>query len=677
MASIKEKLRSIYVIFILFYAFPLFGSNFGTTTAEFLKIKPEASAAGMGEAYSAIASGTGALTYNPAGLGALDRSEITGTGILWFNGINMAHIAGAVSLEQGLGVGAGLLWIDYGSFNSTGISTIESVELKNGVLTLGFGKSIGESIHLGLGAKVLYESFMGDSSVGFSFDAGALFNIIDRNLNAAVTAKNLGLMFGVSDMLPMELSAGLAFRLFNGRYDYLNVCLDVSKVLTTDNLFFGAGVEGTLFNAVSLRLGFRYNNALDLESASFSDIASMMNLSAGAGIVIGDSMALDYSLTPMGDLGTVQRIGLRFMFGESHYENMMAEKNARVEPKAIEVPDIRIEDGRIEQVSFKPNVPNENVKEWSLSIKTSDGRIVKTFSGVGEVPKNLSWDGTDSFGKITRADANYIFDFKAKDMDNQIIKTVGQIVQPKKLTFIDIKDERYIPAKNKEMLVAPVTLLVSSDAEERKMVPFVMENDKIRDVKSWSFEIFDKAGRQLKRFEGDRSIPSYLVWDGKDSAGRFVDNLKECRYELTVNGTDGKESKITKKKVIKNPFIISSQSKKLKLMKKIYYEHDSFALRPEMEDRIKEIAAEIKSSRNVQVYIQGHASNEGDRTRNVLLSRERAKAVLRQLVEKYGVSPLSITTVGYGADVPASTGKTDEAKQMNRRVEILIMGEQQ
>ena len=99
-------------------------------------------------------------------------------------------------------------------------------------------------------------------------------------------------------------------------------------------------------------------------------------------------------------------------------------------------------------------------------------------------------------------------------------------------------------------------------------------------------------------------------------------------------------------------------------------------LRPEMEERIREIAKEISGSRNVQVYIQGHSSNEGDRTRNVLLSRERAKAVLRYLVEKFGISPLSITTVGYGADIPASTGTTDKDRQMNRRVEIIIMGEQ-
>lgn len=676
MPSRKFKLKHIIAIFIVFYTSNLFASNFGTTTAEFLKIKADARPAAMGEAYSAIAEGTSALSYNPAGLANLDRSEITGTGVLWFNGINMAHTAGAISLERGMGAGLGLIWIDYGSFNSTGIDSIPSVILKNGILTAGFGKSLLDNVHLGLGAKMLYEDFSGETSIGFSFDAGALVNIIDRNLTASLTAKNLGLMFGVNDMLPAELTAGLSFRLFNGRYDFLNVCVDVSKILATDNLFFGAGIEGTMFNVLSLRAGFRYNNALDLENASFSDIASMMNLSAGAGILISDSIAVDYALTPMGDLGLVQRVGLRFVFGESHYENMMAEKNARNEPKAIEVPQIKVEDGRIQQVSFKPNVPQENVKEWSLNIKTSDGRIVKTFSGVGEVPKNLSWDGTDSFGKIAKADANYVFDFKAKDMEGQIIKTVGQIVQPQKLTFMDIKEERFIPAKNREMLVAPVTLLVSSDANERKQVPFLLVNDKIKDVKSWSFEISSKQGAQLKKFEGEKSIPSYLVWDGKDAAGRFVDNLKECKYELIVNGVDGKEAKITQRKVIRNPFVIAAQSKKMKLLKKIYFETDSFVLRPEMEERIREIAKEISGSRNVQVYIQGHSSNEGDRTRNVLLSRERAKAVLRYLVEKFGISPLSITTVGYGADIPASTGTTDKDRQMNRRVEIIIMGEQ-
>ena len=108
---------------------------------------------------------------------------------------------------------------------------------------------------------------------------------------------------------------------------------------------------------------------------------------------------------------------------------------------------------------------------------------------------------------------------------------------------------------------------------------------------------------------------------------------------------------------------------------KIYFDVDSRDLHPKMMERLTEIAAEIKSMRRVQIYIQGHSSREGDLAYNISLSRERAKMVLRFLVENFGVSPLSITTIGYGADIPVSSNDTEEGRMQNRRVEIIIMGE--
>ena len=666
---------------LLFSAVSLYPqNNFGTTTAEFLKIVPEAGPAGMGEAYMAVADDSSALMYNPAGLSLVDKTEVTLTQLFWFNDINMQHAAFAMPFEGGTGIGANILWIDFGSFDSTGLppETVPPVNLQYGVINAGFGTGLGDIFGVGLNVKMLYEGFMDEKSLGISSDAGVIVRLFERNINLAFTAKNLGILFGVNDALPLTLGAGLGFRFWNGRYDYLNIALDFQKIINTDNIFAGLGIETTIFNTLVLRGGVRYNNALELTQFSWSDITRLMYFSGGVGInfAVGDTdVSIDYSYTPMGDLGYVQRIGLKGKFGESMYENYMAEKTARVEPKAIEVPKVDVEEGQIKGVSFKPNVPTEKVKEWKLAIKTSDGKIIKEFNGFGEVPKNLAWDGTDNFGKILKADADYVFDFKAKDMEGQIVKTIGHIVATKKFNFFEIKEERFVPIKGKEMLVAPVTLLVSSDKEERKQVPFVMVNEKIKRVKEWKFDITDASGRNIKRFKGKSSIPSYLVWDGKDFEGNYVDDLKRCKYTLTVTGYNGRKAEIKEKEVIRNPFIIASKTKKLKLAHKIYFEPNSFDLHPKMMERLENIAREIKSHKKVQVYIQGHSSREGDRTHNVILSQDRAKAVLRYFVEKFKISPLSITTVGYGADIPLESNDTEEGRMKNRRVEIIIMGE--
>ena len=515
----KQIIQHLSFLIIIF-SLPtfVFSSNFGTNTAEFLKINPEAGPAGMGEAYTAIASGTNSLQYNPAGLAIMDKGEFTATELFWFNSIYMTHLAFGYPLDYGFGVGGSLLWISFGSFDSTG-GVAPSVSVEDGVFNLGVGKSIGENVHLGLDIHGLYEHFaagsaVSDSSLGFSADAGVIFYLGSRNFTLGLSAKNMGLLFGATDPLPMEADLGLGYRLYNGSFDFLNVALDLSKVLNTDNLFAALGAEVYVFQSVALRFGLRYNNALEMGALSFNNIQNMLIFSAGAGIDINDSFAIDYSYTPMGDLGQVQRITLKIKFGDSWYEKKMAEKNVKIEPKAIEIPEVNVAGGEIKSVSFKPNVPQENVREWTLAIKTSDGKIIKQYSGVGEVPKTLNWDGTDSNGRISKSDVNYIFDFKAKNDAGEVIKTIGQIVQPKQIDFVQEEDKKFVPLKGGEMLVAPVTLLVSSDAEERKSVPFVMVNKNIKQVKSWEFIVYDKADTLLKKFTGDNMIPSYLVWDG-------------------------------------------------------------------------------------------------------------------------------------------------------------------
>lgn len=675
---VKTTLFIINIMFICIFIFtkPLFSSNFGTNTAEFLKINPEAAPAGMGEAYIAVAEGTNALQYNAAGLAFLDKSEITATQLLWFNNINMTHVAYGQPLAYGFGLGASILWINFGSFDSTG-GVASPIDIQNGVFNIGAGKSIGDNIHLGVNLRGLYENFMSSSSFGFSADAGALFYLGSRNFTLGLSAKNMGFLTGTNDSLPVEAGIGLGFRLFNGSFDFLNVDIDYRKILNTDNQYLGAGLEYYIAQVAALRLGFRYNNAMEATKISFSDLSRLVLFSAGAGININDFISADYSFTPMGDLGYVHRVTLKMKFGESIYERRLSEKNVKVEPKAIEVPQVTVQDGNIKSVSFKPNVPDQNVKEWTLAIKTSDGKIVKSFSGIGEVPKTLNWDGTDAFGRISKADTNFIFDFKAKNDEGQIIKTIGHIVQPKKFDFLKDEDRRFVPLKGEEMLVAPVTLLVSPNAEERKQVPFLMVNKKIKKVKDWEFAVYDTNKALLKKFTGQDMIPSYLVWDGKDTYGNYVNDLKTCQYVLSINGTDGKKAEIRDRQVVRDAFVISAKTRKLKMAKRIYFEPNTVDIDPEMLPKLDELAAEISQYKNVQIYIQGHSSREGENDYNIKLSQERAKTVLRYLVEKYKISPLSVTTVGYGSAIPIDQSDTEEAKMRNRRVEIIMIGEKQ
>ncbi|HPD18592.1 MAG TPA: OmpA family protein, partial [Candidatus Goldiibacteriota bacterium] len=237
------------------------------------------------------------------------------------------------------------------------------------------------------------------------------------------------------------------------------------------------------------------------------------------------------------------------------------------------------------------------------------------------------------------------------------------------------KEEIFKPERGREIFVVPVSLLISGDSSERKQVPFIIVNDKMQEIVSWELNIQTGKGTPKKKFSGTGNMPLYIVWDGKDFDGNYVDNLKDCKYILTLTGRDGKNVQIKDRQVIRDPFVVSTKNKKLKAFKHIYFNINSYELTKEMEQRLKEIVDEIETYKNVQIYVQGHSSTEGNKNYNMFLSQQRAKTVLRYMVEKYKISPVSITTVGYGDDIPYDKKDTEETRARSRRVEIIIICE--
>ncbi len=69
--------------------------------------------------------------------------------------------------------------------------------------------------------------------------------------------------------------------------------------------------------------------------------------------------------------------------------------------------------------------------------------------------------------------------------------------------------------------------------------------------------------------------------------------------------------------------------------------------------------------------LSGHTDNQGDATKNMLLSEKRSKAVKKYLVTK-GVKSDKIIAEWFGQTVPIADNATNEGRQRNRRVEMKV-----
>jgi len=114
----------------------------------------------------------------------------------------------------------------------------------------------------------------------------------------------------------------------------------------------------------------------------------------------------------------------------------------------------------------------------------------------------------------------------------------------------------------------------------------------------------------------------------------------------------------------------------IRIPDKVLFDFDSSKLRSEAYPVLEEIAESLNNSEGYEVKIEGHTDSKGSDSYNMNLSKERAEAVRKALVDRYGVSPDILTAEGLGESQPVAPNDTEENRQKNRRVEIKVQPKQ-
>lgn len=101
-------------------------------------------------------------------------------------------------------------------------------------------------------------------------------------------------------------------------------------------------------------------------------------------------------------------------------------------------------------------------------------------------------------------------------------------------------------------------------------------------------------------------------------------------------------------------------------------------IRPEANNILDKVARVLKENvPDFDVGIEGHTDNQpikhSNWKSNWELSSARALSVLHYLVNEKGISPDRLSAIGYGEYHPVSLSDTREGRQLNRRVEIVIL----
>lgn len=218
----------------------------------FLMISPGARAAGMGEAFVAIADDATAVYWNPAGLAFQTGHEITAMHTNWLpqfgSDLYYDFLAYRQNLEGIGAIGANVTYLHLGEQVRTDefgneLGTFNSYEF---ALTASYGTRISENMAVGLSLRFIRSS-LSDAGAGtekgsgkasvFAIDLGWLYkaNFL-RGLSFGANLSNLGPKIAYidadqADPLPTNLRIGAAYKIIDSEFNRLTVAMDFNKLL--------------------------------------------------------------------------------------------------------------------------------------------------------------------------------------------------------------------------------------------------------------------------------------------------------------------------------------------------------------------------------------------------------------------------------------------------------------
>ncbi|MDF2800642.1 MAG: chemotaxis protein MotB [Anaerocolumna sp.] len=110
----------------------------------------------------------------------------------------------------------------------------------------------------------------------------------------------------------------------------------------------------------------------------------------------------------------------------------------------------------------------------------------------------------------------------------------------------------------------------------------------------------------------------------------------------------------------------------------IVFNSGSADIKPEYESSLIKIADIIRLVNN-HIRVEGHTDNRPINTStypsNWELSTARAAGVVRLFIEKGKIAPERVVAVGYGEYKPVADNSTEEGKEKNRRIDIIVLSE--
>jgi outer membrane protein OmpA-like peptidoglycan-associated protein len=108
------------------------------------------------------------------------------------------------------------------------------------------------------------------------------------------------------------------------------------------------------------------------------------------------------------------------------------------------------------------------------------------------------------------------------------------------------------------------------------------------------------------------------------------------------------------------------------VLKNVFFDIGKANLKLEYISEIEKLRELLVANPELNVQINGHTDNTGDKKANLILSENRAKAVYLSLISK-GINATRLTFKGYGDTKSIADNNSETGRAQNRRTEFTIL----
>jgi len=118
--------------------------------------------------------------------------------------------------------------------------------------------------------------------------------------------------------------------------------------------------------------------------------------------------------------------------------------------------------------------------------------------------------------------------------------------------------------------------------------------------------------------------------------------------------------------------LVVVEKNKIQILQQVHFATGKATILPDSGPLLAQVVDAIVSNDLKKLRIEGHTDNKGGKATNLKLSQDRAASVADWLA-KAGIDRARLDTAGFGDTRPIAPNMTAKGRELNRRVEFLII----